>query len=686
MKRILVWNLLCLASMCGFSAQCAGGATVFQIGTADRGYDEFAIAAQNGQFPREFPHDVDFVVGKSDAKKEWSYILPGPADAWAGSKVHEFKIHFQISETGSGYYELVMDFVSTQPNGGPRLVININGAKIEVTLPSGSSENALTNSKAGKHSTARQLFPATLLHTGENTITVSDIEGSWAIFDDLRLESGASAPAETLSLAADPLPFFKRSGDALLRAVGLRITNLESASVPAELVWRTKDTNGSQTFDLHFGENDLPVLVPDVTHVDFTLRLGGREKKLPVMLPPAKKWKVYIVPTSHTDIGYTDLQEKVKQRHAQNGLDALKLLEEDPVFKWNSETFWQLNSLLEFHPEKTEVVFARMREKRWGLSGDYANMLTGLCSSETLNRLTLDSRSLANRGGFELNSVILDDVPSAVSSMPMVLANSGIKYFIEGANQDRAPYAGNVPNPFYWEGADGSRVLTEITSQPGYGGAGRLVLTVSRAMKALPPFLARFETRDYPYDAVLVNGAYGDNREIQPWLPKVVEEWNAKWDYPHLILALPEDFFGYMEKNYSNEIPVLKTDFGGWWEDGAGSSALETMLSRRAEERDVTAEMLHSLADVVAGDAYPKTNFDEVWHDALLYNEHTWGASGSVSSPDSEQTVEQWKVKSDFAREADAESQKLLASGMRKLAGMVPAADLSGFQFARVDS
>lgn len=679
MKRIIAWSLFCVASTLGLCAERATGAIVFQIGTADHDYGDLAIAAHYRQFPKQFPNDADFVVGQSNAKKDWPYILPGPEDSWAGSKTHEFKIHFQMPEAASGYYEFVMDFVSTHPQGQPHLVIKINGEEIDTTLPSGSSDKALTDPKAGKNSTTRQLFPAALLHAGDNTITLSDTEGSWAIFDDVRLESGAPAPKQTLSLAADAMPFFKHVGDALRRAVRLRITNLESASVPAEVNWNAEGVTGSQSFNVHFGENNLPVLVPDVKHVDFTLRLGGRETKLSVALSPAKKWKIYIVPTSHTDIGYTDLQQRVRERHAQNGLDALELLDEYPDFKWNSETFWQLNCLLELHPEKAEAAFARMREKRWGLSGDYANMLTGLCSSEALDRLTLDSRKVANRGGFELQSVILDDVPAAISSMPLVLANSGIKYFIEGANRDRAPYAGNVPNPFYWEGVDGSRVLAEITTDPGYGGAGRLLMNMPKAMKELPPFLARFQTPDYPYDAVLVNGAYSDNREIEPWLPQVVKEWNAQWDYPHLILALPDDFFGYVEKNYSNDIPVLKTDFGGWWEDGAGSTALETTLSRRAEERDVTAEMLHSLASVMAGDAYPKTNFDEVWHDALLYNEHTWGAAGSISSPDSEQTVKQWEVKSSFAHEADAESRKLLASGMSKLASMVPAANLVVF-------
>jgi len=52
---------------------------------------------------------------------------------------------------------------------------------------------------------------------------------------------------------------------------------------------------------------------------------------------------------------------------------------------------------------------------------------------------------------------------------------------------------------------------------------------------------------------------------------------------------------------------------------------------------------------VLAGADYPKTNFDHVWHNILLYDEHTWGAAGSISSPIAEQTVKQWEVKSSFA-------------------------------------
>jgi len=507
---------------------------------------------------------------------------------------------------------------------------------------------------------------------------------AWAVclpahVGDYPAVQGVPVPAEVLSAKAEPLPFFKRSPDGLQRAVRVSIESLEAGAAPAELVWQAGNLFGSQSFDLCFGETNQLITVPDVDRIELTLRTAQREVKLPVKLPPARKWKLFIVPTGHTDIGYADVQDRMKVKYASEGLRALELLDQYPDFKWYSEVYWQLNCLLQLHPEKADAVFARLRQKRWELSSDYANMLTGLCSSEALNRLTLDAREFADHGGFELNSFMVDDVPATVGSLPMVLAHSGIKYFIEGANYGRAPYAGEgLRGPFYWEGPDGSRVLADISSMPGHWGyaeAGWLLPSMPEAMKQLPPFLDWFETASYPYDAVLVNGAFTEWRDVQEWLPRIVQQWNSEWAYPKLVFAQPEDFLGYIQTNYSNDIPVLKADFGDWWADGAASAALETAMSRRAEERAVTAEMLHSLAGLMTGAPYPKTNFDQLWHNILLFNEHTWGAAASVREPNSEQTVKQWAVKSGYAHDADAASRELLESGLAELAAMAPAAD-----------
>ena len=414
-----------------------------------------------------------------------------------------------------------------------------------------------------------------------------------------------AAPTETVRLHAEALPWLKRSGDGLPREVMVSVENLASLSEPATISWKAGARTGEEKLDLHFGHNAVSIPLPDVqeqTTVEVALTVGGKEIKATTVLQPTKKWKVFIVPTVHTDIGYTDLQERVMARHAENTMQALAMIDRYPSFNWDLETYWQFDCFLRAHPEKAEEAFRRLREGRMGLSAFFGNMLTGLCSHEALNRATLPARDLATHGGFDFTSVILDDVPSAVGSLPTVLANAGIKYFIEGVNGDRAPYATHgLPNLFYWEGPDGSRVLSHIAG--GYGMAGGLLSSFDQARERLPGFLASQEKAGYPYDAVLVNGAFSDNQGVAEWLPEVVEKWNATWEYPKLILGRPEDFFRYIEQNFAAKVPVMRADFGAWWEDGAASSARETAMCRRAEERAVTAEMLHSLAAGAGGRA-----------------------------------------------------------------------------------
>jgi hypothetical protein len=684
MKTLLCLGLACLGWNHLASAQDKAAAppvTVFQIGVADGDYHEFALAGNYQAYAQTFPHDADFVVGQSDARKDWPWIHPGPTDAWAGGGAHTFKITFTLPEVAVGYYRLVLDFVDTHAAEPPGLTVGINGTSLKLKLPPGHGDESLSNAKVGKNYSLQQVLPATLLHAGKNTITLANDRGSWALYDDVRLESGAAAPAEPLQLHAEGLPWLKRSSEGLQRVVKVSVENLTSGREPGSIGWKAGTRSGEEKLALQFGHNEVDILLPDVekkTTVALALKAGGKEIKTTTELLPTRRWRVFIVPTVHTDIGYTDLQERVTARHAENTMQSLTMANEHPAFNWDFETFWQLDCFLRAHPEKAEETFRRLREGRMGLSAFFGNMLTGLCSHEALNRATLPARDLANRGGFDFSSVILDDVPSAVGSLPTVLANAGIKYFIEGVNGERAPYATQgLQNPFYWEGPDGSRVLSSIAG--GYAMAGGLISSLEQAQERLPGHLASYENAGYPYDAVLVNGAFSDNQGVAAWLPEVVEKWNAQWEYPKLILSLPEDFFRYIEQNFAAKIPVMRGDFGTWWEDGAASSARETALCRRAEERAVTAEMLHSLAAVLRGAPYPKWAFDELWRNILLYDEHTWGAAGSISAPTAEQTVKQWAVKGSFARQADAASGQLLESGMVKLAELVPAADLVVF-------
>jgi hypothetical protein len=151
----------------------------------------------------------------------------------------------------------------------------------------------------------------------------------------------------------------------------------------------------------------------------------------------------------------------------------------------------------------------------------------------------------------------------------------------------------------------------------------------------------------------------GDNGPPDPTLPEVVRLWNEAFVTPKLAIATAGEMFAAFEKRYGATLPSVKGDFTPYWEDGAGSTARESAMNRRSVVRLLQAETLWAMLDPKG---YPTAAFDEAWRQALLWDEHTWGASDSVSDPDGENAKSQWAYKQGFALEADKRSRELLAA------------------------
>jgi alpha-mannosidase len=136
-----------------------------------------------------------------------------------------------------------------------------------------------------------------------------------------------------------------------------------------------------------------------------------------------------------------------------------------------------------------------------------------------------------------------------------------------------------------------------------------------------------------------------------------VKQWNQEYEWPRLSISTTSEAFAAFEKQYGNRLPEFKGDLTPYWEDGAGSSALETRMNRGASERLAQAATLSS---ILAPQAYNEADFDAAWRNVLLYSEHTWGAWNSVSDSENPFVAQQWHVKRQFAVDAENESKRLL--------------------------
>ncbi|MFD1768820.1 GH92 family glycosyl hydrolase [Sphingobacterium suaedae] len=173
---------------------------IWKIGEPDKGIKEFALApASYRDFLKEdFGwEDRFFLVGYSEIGRDWPYILPGPADAWggtsntAGLRTHFLNVLFQLDNVNhNDQFYLIIDALDRDLQSPPFLKISINGMLTKILLPKGSGGGALEGdfSKSVNH-TIRIPIDLGTLKNGSNSIRLTVLEGSWLIFDDMRLES-----------------------------------------------------------------------------------------------------------------------------------------------------------------------------------------------------------------------------------------------------------------------------------------------------------------------------------------------------------------------------------------------------------------------------------------------------------------------------------------------------------------
>ncbi len=438
---------------------------------------------------------------------------------------------------------------------------------------------------------------------------------------------------------------------------------------------RMESSQGRLETELSLGLNRFEIPVPEVEEESETvlsLEVDGWRADTLFSVVPVRPMTLHLIHHTHLDIGYTHHQSEVERlqwEHLENALRygaASEGYPEGSRFVWNPEGLWAVESYLERHDSTEQTQLIEGIRRGWiGLDGLFANLLTGLTSSEGLMRSLQSARALSARAGVSIESAMVSDIPGFTWGLVPVLAQNGIKYLSIGPNfGHRIGYFLDEwgDRPFYWESPSGrERVLTWV-SGAGYSsfhtGLGYSKLTKRLDEEVIFRYLDRLTEEAYPYEINHLRYNIGsDNGPPDPGLADAVRTWNERFVTPRLVISTVRDFFEAFESRYGDRLPVHRGDLTGYWEDGAASSARETALVRRTAESLVQTEALAAMSAV----ALPSDDLDQAWRSVLLFYEHTWGSWNSVSEPESDFTRRQWLSKKAFADSAAAQARRLRA-------------------------
>src|SRR5579875_1284609 len=670
--------------------------TVWRIGVFDKSSAEF----HPGALPASPPA---YVIGQSTPLQDWYAFQPGSGNGFYGHKPHPAGIDFNLASRPAGVYRMRIALLVEHPRISA-LDVSINGhtgrfyQHPKLDYSNGDTVGAFFPEYSADTITFE--FPAGFLVQGTNHIVLTAVDeptpgdqptvdgtptgDSGIVYDAIELDRqpGGRFNSGRIEASIEPTIFYRLKDGRMREMVDAYVRcnrQLRRGSVRLQL--------GKNTFrqdlptDRAFGEYRTEFAVPEFaarTQAKATIAVNGRSRTFSQELTPGKKWTFFVVPNEHLDVGYTDYQAKVAEVHARVLDEAMELIKKHPDFRYSVDGYWEIQQFLNGRTAAEKAELEKMlADKKIFIPAQYASLLTGFPTAETLIRSLYPSYRFSREHDTPFNYASITDVPSYSWSYAAILSAAGLKYFIAASDNYRGPILLlgrlNEDSPFWWQGPDGSKVLL------WYSRHYHQILTlfgmppqVAAGHDSLPVFLQMYEHPGYKSDAVILYGTQPENQDLYPQQAELAAAWNSIYAYPKLEYSGFAEAMDYISKQFGEAIPTISGDGGPYWEDGIASDALYAAIERENESRAVSAEKLSTISSLVDSRIAPdRDKLRQMWRNMVLMDEHTWTSAQSVTNPLSEESVRQLEVKDSRATRAQLLIQNILRRSMGSIANSI---------------
>ena len=688
----LLLAVLAVSHLRAVPSENSAQSPVFRIGAFDRSSAEFLSGS-----PKE---KVNFVVSHSTPAKDWFGVQPAAlklTDKSQGVNIAAAPraITFSLERSPAEFYKLHVALL-VESASVPTLRVGINGKTgvfyLHPKLDYSNGDQGDSFYPAYSSADVVFNFPGNYLRAGENKITLQLIEeaeeevpDAGINYDAIELDS-VPRQAESQSISAELVPtiFFQQRNGALEEAVEafIRSSKPVKPGGSVDLTIGNKRYHATMQGGHDFGEEKIEFLVAEFepqAQARLLAKINGSDTHFDQRIDPKKKWTIFVVPEIHVDVGYSDYQAKVAAIQSRAIDEALDMTAQHPDFRYSLDGEWDLQQFFDTRSNAQQKrAIDAMQKKQLFIPAQYASLLTGIPSTETLIRSLYPSAAIARKYGTPFDYANITDVPSYSWSYASVLASAGISYLAAASNNYRAPVLLqgrlNENSPMWWVGPDNKRVLLWYSRiyqqmQMLFG----LPPVLSAGRDTLPLFLQMYELPSYHSDSVILYGTQVENTDLFPQQAELAGKWNGTYAYPRLKYAGFYEALGAIEKQFGDNIPTVRGDGGPYWEDGAASDAHYLAIERWNEARGQTAEKLATLASLLNPVLKANTaELSRMWTDMVLMDEHTWDSYNSVNDPTSMEAVDQLAVKDQYAVNAASKVDFVTRRSMANLVNGIP--------------
>ena len=386
---------------------------------------------------------------------------------------------------------------------------------------------------------------------------------------------------------------------------------------------------------------------------------------------PAEDVSIAAAGHAHIDVAWLWTLSQTRRKAGRTFHTVLRLMEEFPEYTFSQSQPQLYDYVRQDYPELFEAIRTRVDEGRWEtLGGMWVEADCNLSGSESLARQFVFGRAFFKKYFGEVDSPILwlPDVFGYAWNLPQLIKEADLEYFftikIGWSQYNRLPY-----DSFYWQGLDGTKVLTHFSTTPEIGSPHASTYNASATPEQVLGTWRNFQQKDVQQDLLMVYG-YGDGgggptREM-------LENIGVMKDFPgvpRMRHSTAKDFFERLEQTSGDRLPTwngelyLELHRGTYTTQGRNKRA-----NRKSEFLLHDAEFVASLASTLdAGYRYPEAELHRAWELVLLNQFHDIIPGSSIGEVYTESLVQYDEVK----RLGEEARDAALAVVAQKLSGGV---------------
>lgn len=301
---------------------------------------------------------------------------------------------------------------------------------------------------------------------------------------------------------------------------------------------------------------------------------------------------------------------------------ALDRMDEYPDFVFTRADAATYQWIEDSCPEMFEEIRRRVKEGRWSIVGGWWEQPDcNIPSGEAFVRHELyGKRYFLDRFGVDVVVGYNVDSFGHNAGLPQILSKAGIKYYVFMRPE---PHEKELPQPvFWWEGADGSRVLAHRLRGPYCTGCAEL----TEHARSSAHNIAEGTSASACFYGV---GNHGGGPTIENI--ECIKGLQGNGNAPNVVFGTIQQMFEHV-LNERTDFPVVTGDLQHHAVGCYTAHARVKMWNRRAESALTRAEKLCSIARLAAGRSFPKAEFASAWKKVLFNQFHDVLAGTSLDT------------------------------------------------------